>query len=62
MKKIIMVVILFAVLMVGCTKTCKIGGCKNEIYKEGLCQKHYYVNQGVDAVEGAVKGIMDIIK
>ncbi len=62
MRKIIMVVMLFAVLMAGCSKTCKIEGCKNEVYKEGLCQKHYYVNQGADAVEDAVKGIMDIIK
>ena len=46
----------------GVQKTCKIEGCKNEIYKEGLCQKHYYINQGADAVEGVVNGLMELIQ
>lgn len=54
MKKLQITVLLICAMMyiTGCTKTCKIEGCKNEIYKEGLCQKHYYINQGADAVEG----------
>lgn len=64
MKKIVLLIciICLATLMTGCTKTCKIEGCKNEVYKEGLCQTHYYVNQGADAIGGALKGIKDIIK
>ena len=54
--------ICFMALMTGCTKHCKIEGCKNEVYKEGLCQKHYYINQGADAIDSAVTGIMEIIK
>lgn len=64
MKKFKLFVIVMGTmtLLAGCAKTCKIEGCKNEIYKDGLCQKHYYVNQGADAVEGAVKGIMDLLQ
>lgn len=62
MKKIAMLVMVSMMLVTGCTKTCKIEGCKNEIYKEGLCEKHYLINQGADAVEGAVKGITDLFK
>lgn len=60
--KFLIVAITIITLLAGCTKTCKIEGCKEDIYKEGLCQKHYYVNQGADAIDGAVKGITDIFK
>lgn len=64
MKKLQITVLLICAMMyiTGCTKTCKIEGCKNEIYKEGLCQKHYYINQGADAVEGVVNGLMELIQ
>ncbi len=64
MKKLrIMVGVLMVVSMItACTKTCKIEGCKNEVYKEGLCQKHYYVNQGADAIGNAVNGVLNVFK
>lgn len=49
-------------MITACTKTCKIEGCKNEVYKEGLCQKHYYVNQGADAIGNAVNGVLNVLK
>ncbi|MCI8512285.1 MAG: hypothetical protein HFE83_09885 [Lachnospiraceae bacterium] len=60
--KLLFLVIATIGCLSGCSKTCKIEGCKDETYKEGLCQKHYYINQGADAVEGVVSGLMDIIK
>ncbi|MCF2705351.1 hypothetical protein I6E91_25700 [Enterocloster clostridioformis] len=64
MKKITVLVLIMCLIifMAGCNKHCKIEGCKNEVYKEGLCQKHYYINQGADAIDSAVNGILDIIK
>lgn len=60
-KLVLMVVIVMAV-MAGCTRTCKINGCKNEVYDDGLCQTHYYVNKGADAVGGAVDGLKKLFK
>lgn len=64
MNKIALFLIIMStvVFTTACTKHCSIEGCENEIYKEGLCKKHYYINQGADAVEDVVNGIMDIIK
>lgn len=64
MKKVTMFICIICLVMLatGCTKTCKIEGCKEEVYKEGLCSKHYYVNQGADMVGDVINGIKDIVK
>ena len=61
-SKMLMAVCMIATLMTGCSRTCKIEGCKKEVYKEGLCQTHYYVNQGADAIGSAVSGVLDLLK
>ncbi len=60
--KIVLSVSIAILLITACTRTCKIDGCKNEVYKEGLCQKHYYVNQGADAIGNVVNGVLDAFK
>lgn len=43
MKKLIIALMVanLMILITGCANSCKIEGCKNEIYKEGLCEEHY---------------------
>ena len=51
MKKLILVVLMTAVcLLPGCDmleKTCRAEGCEEtNLYDEGYCKKHYYINVG----------------
>ena len=53
----VMLLILITIFSVsGCTSTCKVSGCDNEIYKEGLCKTHYLAQQGVNALENLLNG------
>lgn len=34
--------------------TCKESGCDDEIYKDGYCKYHYYLNAGSDVLKDIV--------
>lgn len=50
MKKLIVALVVanIMILMTGCVNSCKIEGCKNELYKKGLCEEHYTVIKKAD--------------
>ncbi len=44
------------------SKNCKAKDCDSEIYQDGYCKYHYYINQAenaVDAVEDGLKGLIN---
>lgn len=38
------------ILISGCTTYCKIDDCRNESYKNGLCEEHYNVKETVNEI------------
>lgn len=50
MKKLLVALVVanIMILITGCANGCKIEGCKNELYKKGLCEEHYTVIKKVD--------------
>lgn len=62
MKKKIMIVlalVLSACMLTACgSSTCK--KCDNEVYKDGLCQEHYYEAHPLEALNDLADGLKDL--
>lgn len=63
MKKRILTLLIVTVLaglsMTACSfeKTCKESGCdETELYKDGYCKYHYYINAGEDIIKDVING------
>ena len=57
-KKLVAVLMVVAVMsqLVACSLGCKADGCdEKEIYEDGYCKYHYYLNVG----ENAIKDILN---
>ena len=42
----VLLVLVMAMQLAACGSTCKANGCNEEIYKDGYCTTHYYLNAG----------------
>lgn len=63
MKKRILTLLIVTALaglsMTACSleKTCKEPGCdETELYKDGYCKYHYYINTGEDIIKDVING------
>ena len=63
MKKKIMIVlalVLSACMLTACgSSTCK--KCGKEVYKDGLCQEHYYEEHPLEALGDLASGLKDLL-
>ncbi len=52
---VLMMVVLVAVQLTACSKTCKADGCnEKEIYEDGYCRLHYYENVGGNLLQDII--------
>lgn len=55
-SRIVIILTTAMILLTGCSTTCKINGCDNEVYKEGLCRTHYLASEGANLFNEIVGG------
>ena len=60
MKRIISMMVLTITLIVtlaGCKETCKSNGCHKPVFENGYCEYHFYLNRGINAINGLRKSM-----
>ena len=57
-KKLVAALILIALMLSACsfTPTCKASDCDSEIYQDGYCKYHYYLENGKDTLKDIING------